>query len=798
VFRRFGIVLAVAAGAALTVGIAPVASADDGGGTTYNWVGNTQDPAADNHSWSDKKNWDPQGEPKDGDSVVIELPPGRCAAHVDGVPGIELKNFTMQESGSSGACGVGIFGGSNVKVTGLFQWNGGQINVPMTMDGVGSIMGLTNRMKYLTQTMTVTGTLTMTEAGGDGGLRIDNPSMLHIKPGGTFISTAIGQNDITYLACCTNPAHVLNEGTVQLLHGTLNIKAVQFDQHGTLKVGGGAQLVTTDAPVTASNGAKYSGSGSWNIGNRAVARFTGTQNVESPFRLYLGGTAAAPGGRLGGTFTLAGAGGRLDWAAGRIEGNMTVAHGFTVRGLKSLQQPYLYGRDYTDPAHPVVASVINHGTITFADGSGYQGAEASRLVNAPDGVLNLAPGSRFSAGSCCVNPELIRNQGKVVVDSSSAQTAVSLNMVALTNEGTASLTIAKGKTLSVGGGAPSSLLGTSISGGGRLLISSPTKVSGTIKVNAGTNLALIDRGSLDGTATLSGTGSMIWTGGSLSGKVTISTVAGLTIYPTMVKYVRNINGGSTPSALIITAKTTFLAGTKTAVNKIDLGNSTLTFSGATTVPNYVELSGGTLLNTGTMTINPGSTGGFYRTNGPTANKGTWKFVTGTSTFTAAMYQQMSGTTDIAKGATVAFHFSSNGVIVQGGTLTGAGKIVGFLENESGTVNPGTVGAAGTLTVTGNYGQESAGKIVFDLARVGYDRLAVGGRVVLGGKLAFNTYGAAAPPNGTKHTVLTSAQLTRAAGCSYTSGIGSTTGYWKGTVGTASLAVERKAGRDTTC
>jgi len=111
VFRRLGIMLAVAAGAALTVGLAPAASADDGGGTTYNWVGNTQDPAADNHSWGDKKNWDPQEVPKDGDSVVIELPPGRCAAHVDGVPAVELKNFTMQESGASGACGVGIVRG---------------------------------------------------------------------------------------------------------------------------------------------------------------------------------------------------------------------------------------------------------------------------------------------------------------------------------------------------------------------------------------------------------------------------------------------------------------------------------------------------------------------------------------------------------------------------------------------------------------------------------------------------------------------------------------------------------------
>ena len=47
------------------------------------------------------------------------------------------------------------------------------------------------------------------------------------------------------------------------------------------------------------------------IGDLA-AKFTGTQNVESPFRIVLGGKADAPGGRLGGTFTLAGTGGRLE------------------------------------------------------------------------------------------------------------------------------------------------------------------------------------------------------------------------------------------------------------------------------------------------------------------------------------------------------------------------------------------------------------------------------------------------------------------------------------------------------
>src|SRR3954452_10189957 len=53
-------------------------------GTTYTWVGNTQLAGADNHSWTDGRNWSPEGVPGDGDSVVIEQPSNSdCFAHVD-------------------------------------------------------------------------------------------------------------------------------------------------------------------------------------------------------------------------------------------------------------------------------------------------------------------------------------------------------------------------------------------------------------------------------------------------------------------------------------------------------------------------------------------------------------------------------------------------------------------------------------------------------------------------------------------------------------------------------------------
>ena len=771
------------------IGTVPSASADDGG-TTYTWIGNTQDPAADNHTWGEKKNWEPQGVPKDGDSVVIELPPGRCAAHVDGVPATELKNFTMQ--GQSQGCGVSVTGG-HLTVTGLFQWNGGTIDTPLTMDGIGSIMGLSQQPKVLSRTMDVTGTMTMTLSSGPGSLRIDNPNVLHIKPGGTLIST--GSNDIRYLSCCVDPAHVLNEGTLQILTGTLNISAVQFDQRGTLKIGGGGQLVTTRAPVTAGNNAKYSGSGSWNIGVQAVARFSGTQQVESPFRLVLGGDAANPGGRLGGTFTLAGAGGRLDWLAGRIEGNMTVAHGFSVRAYGVTTRRSLYGRDYTG-ATPVPAAITNHGTISFSQAAGYTGGEQSNLVNAVDGVLNLYPGTRIDAGTCCVAPDKITNNGGKVVVPNAAGDAAVLNMVSLINNG-GTVTIPPAKQLQLTGGAPATLASTAVGGGGRLLIAAPTKVSGTVKINAATNIALIDRGSLDGTAIISGTGSAIWAGGSISGAVTLSTVAGVTITPTWVKYLRNINGGAVPSTLRITVPTKVVAGTKTAINKIDLGWSRLTLAGTTSVAGYVEFFGGELVNTGTITFAPGAGVQVSRTNGEFVNSGTAKVVNGTLFIKGGDYWQRTGTTDIAAAATVTTYYSGNKVLITAGGLTGTGIINTSLYNDKGTVSPGSA-AAGTLRVTGTFTQAATGTLAMDVSRTSRDRLTVDGAATLGGRLWLRTLGSVTPAVGSTQTVLTSAAFTWKASCAYTSGAGSSTGNWAPAAGPKNLAVVRRAGADTHC
>src|SRR4051794_34305288 len=161
--------------------------------TTYTWIGNSQDASADDHSWTDQRNWDPTGVPTDGDSVVITQPgDAPCFAHVDNVPTVSLTNFTLAEDPAH--CTTSVEGGA-ITVDGLFQWSGGQLKTPTTVaaTGAASISG-GQRLNSLSADLDVFGTVGLLGVKGTGALRIDAGKTLHIEPGATLVST--GPNEI--------------------------------------------------------------------------------------------------------------------------------------------------------------------------------------------------------------------------------------------------------------------------------------------------------------------------------------------------------------------------------------------------------------------------------------------------------------------------------------------------------------------------------------------------------------------------------------------------------------------------
>ena len=105
---------------------------------------------------------------------------------------------------------------------------------------------------------------------------------------------------------------------------------------------------------------------------------------------------------------------------------------------------------------------------------------------------------------------------------------------------------------------------------------------------------------------------------------------------------------------------------------------------------------------------------------------------GTLSFNAG-YTQIAGITRLAGGNIG----GSNSFNLQGGTLTGFGTITANVTNSALIVVGGT-GAAGTLSITGNYTQTATGTLRMEIggltAGTQFDRLTITGIATLGGTL----------------------------------------------------------------
>jgi filamentous hemagglutinin len=788
--------LPVAAALALSWAAVPAFAS----GTSYTWVGSSQNVNADNHSWTDSRNWSPSGVPGTGDSVSIAAPDGsHCTAHVDNVPTASLTDLSINQSAQ--LCGVSINGG-DLTVTGAFTWNGGDIETPLTIaaGAAGTVSGSNSRLNIIGQPMNVAGSLTLSAVTGNGAsntgaLRINSPQVLHVLSGGTLTSS--GSNDVTFTSCCIAPAKIVNDGTMNVANGDLHVAAVEVDQNGELNASSGGRLVTTKAPLTAGDGAVYTGNGGWLISDGGKVKFSGTQTLGADFHVELGGLAVNAGAAFGGAATFAGSG-TIDWTGGTMEGNTTIGHGVTVQvsgAHTDNGRRQLSGVDVV--SNNAAATFTNHGTINVDNGATVGTGGPAHLVNATDGTITLAPGTQFASGSCCVNPDQLVNNGVLAVPTATSTSPAELKNIAYKVSGGGSTSIAAGQQLLVDGGAPGALSTTTVSGGGTLTVATPMAVSGTVTIGSGTKLALQTHGSLNGTATINGAGSLPWTGGSFSGKVTVTATGGTAISGTDQKYVSNVNGGSTTSTLSLKSKTSVAAGTSATHNVINLGQSTLSLDSTTSVATFVDVYAGTLVNTGSLTVNPGSGGAVHRTgSGPFTNRGTVGLKSGRFVVTG-VYTQTAGVTDVAAGASFERDAVSHPITIGGGALQGAGTIGAGVVNNAGTVKPAGSGT-GTLHISGTYTQGAKGTLALDLAGNSRDLVAVKGAVTMHGKVTAHNVGSYNPALGTRFRVLSGASFTGGPSCAITSGGGSGGRHWEASDTSTGLILIWRNGRHTSC
>ncbi len=597
--RRLGLTLAIL----LSLLVLPPLAAHAAGGATYTWVGNSTGSVGDNHSWSDSKNWSPVGVPGDGDSVVIEQPSADdCFAHVDAVPSVELVDFSLSEDPA--LCTTSVSGGT-LSITGSFTWNGGELDSPTTVESTAdaAVDGSNQRLNSLTQELDVAGTLTLNGVSGQGALQILHGKVLHLEPGAVLTSS--GANEIDGSACCTDPAKVVNDGTVSINGDTLTLATLELDQNADVTVSANGRLLTSAGPVTTGTSGAYTGAGRWLLTDGSQARFSGTQTLGSGFHLELGGLASTASTSLAGTVTFAGAG-TFDWTGGVIEAQLTIDHSVSMQVAGAHTgggERVLEGRDFSGGGAGVPVTQTNHGVLTVTGGATISTAQQAHLVNASDGVITIAPGTSFASQACCSAPDRLSNAGAVSVASTGGSGPAVMTGVGYQSSG--ATTIASGQTLQLSGGAPNRLTAGTVGGGGHLSITAPTAVSGAITIRPNTRLLLGAHGTLDGTATLGGAGAMSWTGGSVSGAVTVSTAGGVAILGRGTKVVANVGGGSTPSKLTLTVPTTIAAGTAAAHDVVDVGSSVLILTSSANVGAFTEFDNGTVSNRGTFSIHSG-------------------------------------------------------------------------------------------------------------------------------------------------------------------------------------------------
>lgn len=128
-------------------------------------------------------------------------------------------------------------------------------------------------------------------------------------------------------------------------------------------------------------------------------------------------------------------------------------------------------------------------------------------------------------------------------------------------------------------------------------------------------------------------------------------------------------------------------------------------------------------------------------------------LSGVNTVTGGTTVQ-AGSLQVGSAAVPSASLAGNVQVASGATLTGGGSIGGNAVN-AGTVAPGV--GLGTLTIGGNYTQQTGGTLAIDATPAGQsDRLVVGGKATIAGSTLVLGQGGTWAPR-TNYTILTAAQ-----------------------------------------
>lgn len=384
-------------------------------GTTFTWTGEGTDS-----SWSNPGNWEPPGEPQDGDSVVIDNPENGRSIQVLLGTSVALKSLTISQRVPG--TGVHLRGPGHVTVTDTLNWNGGDIATGLTLAA-----GATGRIandEYMYygnadgQVFTVNGTLSVADRLPLGAARdfvVDDDIV--VGPTGHLVFE--GFTTLATLRCCSPPVPTLeNHGTIELVGSSVVTVKAGLEQHGVLRVPPG-DYVTVTGPAL-SEDATYAGGGRIFIEDNPYPYVdpTAPGGVRNGFNLLgtqalADGTtlAVCEGGDVAGTGNITGDG-EITMCGGEWQATTALGEGVHLDALSGLSAIT------AESGHP--EGITGH--LTASGRFNWVAAEAELQVGQystltlPVGVrLDVPNGATLSSDGCCGSGEQVVVNGQLRV-----------------------------------------------------------------------------------------------------------------------------------------------------------------------------------------------------------------------------------------------------------------------------------------------------------------------------------------------------------------------------------------------
>jgi fibronectin-binding autotransporter adhesin len=512
-----------------------------------------------------------------------------------------------------------------------------------------------------------------------------------------------------------------NGGTVEVAVGTVSFSGAGLSS-GTFTNAAGALLAWTSGAFELTNGAAFTGLGTWRISG-------GTLNVSGGTTVSHTGTFELTGGALGGAgnFTVP-AGSQFNWTAGTMAtgGVFTVAAGGSLT-ISSGSTKTL--RRQLDNAGTVTWS---GGTVLGNDGPTFNN-QAGAIFNVQnDGAFfstsdssvrtfNNAGTVRKTAGAGTTTWDGVFNNGGTLFVQTGTLNLVGTGLSSGTFENTAGSLLAWTTT-----GTHELTNGVTFTGAGTSRVA-----AGTLAVGAGVSVSHEGTFELAG-GTLGGAGNFTvpagsqfnWTGGTLGtgGVFTVASGGTVTLSGAATKVLRRrfvntgtvtwtggtVQGNSNPTfdnqaggVLDLQTDNTFFASSDSSTRTLLNSGTVRKSAGAgTTVWQDVFNNTGTVeIQTGTLQLTGSglSSGAFTGAAGTVLewSAGTHQLASGTTFGLTGTRRVSGGTVDVLAGASL----SAAGVLeVTGGTLGGAGAITVPADGAF-SWTAGTLGTGGVFTVS---------------------------------------------------------------------------------------------------